>query len=403
MFGVDLPELVGQPCRQEPHCRSSRRCTSSPARASRRRASKPRLAVCTQRLRSQSVRTPHAQVALDAVVVAGRGRRREIGSPRSLRRPLAACHLSSSRRRRAQRHLGVDRGAAANAAPADQDDRPEARIARREREPERPPEVVGGPGLPAHELLGRVVPAGLEQQHRASASPPARRRRRRRPRPSRRPRPRSARSSPDPHVRPVLRDPHRQRRVEVDLLIRARARSPRARRSRCRTPRPRARGPAGTPASARARASAGSPPAAALRQRVDRARSRASRSARGHPRHQRVDVDDRADPLAPGHDRLAQGLGERAARPGSRLRSSLVIVAATVGRATGPRGKPSSGRIIDCARARAGRTRRRCRGRALAARSRSSPWRSSSCLERLDRLRARALRTAIRSGCTGSG
>ena len=27
---------------------------------------------------------------------------------------------------------------------------------------------MAGPGLPAHELLGGVVPAGLEQQHRAA-------------------------------------------------------------------------------------------------------------------------------------------------------------------------------------------------------------------------------------------
>src|SRR5689334_14177645 len=69
---------------------------------------------------------------------------------------------------RAQRHLGVDRGAPADAAPADQDHGTEARIADREREPQRPPEIVGRAGLPANELLGQMMAAGLEQQHRSS-------------------------------------------------------------------------------------------------------------------------------------------------------------------------------------------------------------------------------------------
>jgi hypothetical protein len=111
---------------------------------------------------------PDAKVALDTVVV-----RVEVGARDRLaalvaqpggRVPLIELALA-----RAKCHLGVDRGAAADAAAADQDDRTESGIADRERESNRPPEVVGGSRLPPDELLGLVVAAGLEQQHRATA------------------------------------------------------------------------------------------------------------------------------------------------------------------------------------------------------------------------------------------
>ena len=114
---------------------------------------------------------PHAQVGLDAVVVGV-----EVGARDGLaalvaqpggRVPLVELPLG-----RSERHLRVDRRAASDAPAADQHDRTRGgrdTIPRREREPQRPPVVVARPALPAHEVGGDVVRAGLEQQHRAAA------------------------------------------------------------------------------------------------------------------------------------------------------------------------------------------------------------------------------------------
>src|ERR1700733_1123335 len=109
----------------------------------------------------------YPEVALDPVVVRievlGRDRvAGGVGEPGG-RVPLVELAL-----RGAQGDLGVDRGAAPDALAADHHDRPDGRVAGREREVERPPVVVGGAALPAGEVGRDVVASRLEQQYVAA-------------------------------------------------------------------------------------------------------------------------------------------------------------------------------------------------------------------------------------------
>ena len=69
---------------------------------------------------------------------------------------------------RAQRHLRVDRGAAADAAAAEHRDRT-AGAAVDQGEPDRPEQLVGRLGLPAGEVGCRLVRAALQQEHAPAA------------------------------------------------------------------------------------------------------------------------------------------------------------------------------------------------------------------------------------------
>ena len=125
------------------------------------------------------------------------GPRSPNGSPSSPSRPAGRVPLLVVLGRRAQRDLGVDRGGAADAVAAEHDQRRllgHGRLGERGR----PPKLMVRARLPAHEVGGRLVRPGFEQQHigarvrqLAGDDPAARRRSRRRPR-------RSARLIPSP-------------------------------------------------------------------------------------------------------------------------------------------------------------------------------------------------------------
>ena len=244
VLSVDLPAFVGQPCRHEPQLMQfasvyelHRLELGAPSASEARldRAHALRASRCARARRAAARRARSA----------GRDRTRRTAHPRA-DEPLPRATSRSPSRARASATFVLIVVVPPTQRPPISADRA-AGTAVDQREPDRPPEVVGCLRLPAREVSGGPVRAELEQQHAPALARRARPRRRRHPRRSRRRRRRSARSS-DPQVRPVLRQPRGEGRVEVDLRPGARARRRRARRSRCRTPRSRAPAPAGTPA-----------------------------------------------------------------------------------------------------------------------------------------------------------
>jgi hypothetical protein len=103
----------------------------------------------------------HPEGALDPVVMGCKVVGAEAQSPGRL--PLGEVSLVG-----AQRDLGVDRRGAADAAPGDDPDRA-AGAAVDHRLAKRPPDAVGRLGLPAGEVRGRAVRAGLQQHDPAAA------------------------------------------------------------------------------------------------------------------------------------------------------------------------------------------------------------------------------------------
>ena len=129
---------------------SSRRCRTRRARAVRRPPRSPRWAVWTQpaspvgcaRARPGSARPGRSRV--------------EVAAPRWLAaRPTGGVPLVELALGRAQRHLGVDRGAAADAAPADQRHGAEPRVARRRTRTGAATRSRGRPGPPSARSLRR--------------------------------------------------------------------------------------------------------------------------------------------------------------------------------------------------------------------------------------------------------
>ena len=162
VFIVDLPAFVGQPWRHEPQ----RHAVRVRVRAHGLELGAERAEARLERVDAlPPVRAlAHAEPRLDPVVVrieVGGGERRAV----LFRQPGRRLPLGDVPVVRAQRDLRVDRRRAADAAAGEERDEP--CLARR-REPERPPHVVRRLRLPAREVGGRQVRAGLEQEHVAA-------------------------------------------------------------------------------------------------------------------------------------------------------------------------------------------------------------------------------------------
>ena len=120
VFIVDLPALVGQPCRHEPQrmqLPSVYAVTGSSSCAERLEARARR---CGRSSASRSARARRAPARPGRST--GRGRRRANGSPSSFVRPVAGVPLRDVALVRAQRDLRVDRRRAADAAAGEERD-----------------------------------------------------------------------------------------------------------------------------------------------------------------------------------------------------------------------------------------------------------------------------------------